>query len=71
MVKQALENDAWRVTDDPLIVFVKDHNVAIDLGAEKLLFANKGPKKIAIEIKSFTQPSIFYAFHEALGQYLN
>jgi hypothetical protein len=70
-VKNALKKEDWQVTDDPLMIFIKDDNVAIDLGAEKWLFAEKGVKKIAIEVKSFTSPSLFYSFHEALGQYLN
>lgn len=70
-VKKALEKEGWNVTDDPLIIFVKEDNVAIDLAAEKLLVAERGAQKIAIEVKSFTQPSLFYAFHEALGQYIN
>ena len=41
-----------------------------DLGAEKIITAEKGLKKIAIEIKSFLSPSIMYAFHTAFGQYL-
>lgn len=71
VVKKALEKEGWNITDDPLILFIKEHNVAIDLAAEKLLTAEKGAQKIAIEVKSFTQPSLFYAFHEALGQYIN
>ncbi|MCB0839819.1 MAG: hypothetical protein KDD99_24280 [Bacteroidetes bacterium] len=70
-VKEALKKEGWQVTDDPLVIFIKDDNVAIDLGAEKWLFAEKGIKKIAVEVKSFTSPSLFYSFHEALGQYLN
>lgn len=71
VVKKALEKEGWYVTDDPLIIFIKEDNVAIDLAAEKLLVAERGLQKIAIEVKSFTQPSLFYAFHEALGQYIN
>ena len=43
----------------------------IDLGAEKMLGAERGLKKIAVEVKSFVQPSIVYDFHTALGQYMN
>ena len=34
-VKKALENDNWVVTDDPLVIFVKEDNVAIDSGSRK------------------------------------
>ncbi|MCO6488034.1 MAG: XisI protein [Phaeodactylibacter sp.] len=70
-MKKALEKEGWYVTDDPLIIFIKEDNVAIDLAAEKLLVAERSTPKIAIEVKSFAQPSLFYAFHEALGQYIN
>lgn len=70
-VKKALENDGWKITHDPLILFPKEEKIAIDLGAEKILIAEKGFEKIAVEVKSFTQPSVIYAFHEALGQYMN
>jgi len=43
----------------------------IDLGAEKVLLAEKGLEKIAVEIKTFSTPTVLNAFHEALGQYLN
>lgn len=70
-VKIALENDGWQVTDDPLVLFFDDDSVAIDLGAEKLIIAEKGTEKIAIEIKAFNQPSVIYEFHRAIGQYFN
>jgi len=43
----------------------------IDLGAENLLGAEQNGRKIAIEIKSFRNPSALSDFHVALGQYLN
>lgn len=42
----------------------------IDLGAEKLLAAEKGSEKIAVEIKSFLKTSLLNEFHGILGQYL-
>ncbi len=42
----------------------------IDLGAEKLLEAEKGSEKIAVEIKSFLKTSLVNEFHGVLGQYL-
>lgn len=41
-----------------------------DLGAEKVIGAQKGNERIAVEIKTF-QGSILSNFHEALGQYLD
>jgi len=43
----------------------------IDLGAEKLLAAQRGEEKIAVEIKSFVRASAISEFHTALGQFLN
>lgn len=36
-----------------------------------MIAAQKDIEKIAVEVKSFVQPSIVYDFHAALGQYLN
>jgi XisH protein len=60
------------ITDDPLrLEFGEDDAVEIDLGAEKLLGAEKAGEKIAIEIKSFLRDSALSDFHTALGQFLN
>jgi XisH protein len=70
-VKNALIKDGWNVTDDPLILLPDDDKVEVDLGAEKIIIAEKGLEKIAVEIKAFNQPSIIYEFHRAIGQYFN
>ena len=44
---------------------------AIDLGAEKIVAAEKDNKKIAVEVKSFREESFANEFHTILGQYLN
>jgi hypothetical protein len=44
-VKNALIKDGWTITDDPLILLPEEDNIAIDLGAEKLLLAEKGVEK--------------------------
>jgi hypothetical protein len=43
----------------------------IDLGAEKIIGAEKENRKIAVEVKSFLAASFAYEFHQALGQYVN
>lgn len=43
----------------------------VDLAAEKILAAEKDNQKIAVEIKSFINPSTINDFHTALGQFLN
>jgi XisH protein len=72
-VKQILINDGWEITHDPFLVRSKNKssNFQIDLGAEKLLAAEKGIEKIVVEVKSFLNESLTTDFHNALGQYLN
>ena len=71
-VVNALEKDGWTVTHDPLRLEDKDARMyyEADLGAEKLLVAEKGTDKIAVEIKSFLKASIVSEFHGILGQYI-
>lgn len=71
VVRDALENDGWIVTDDPLVLSLEGTTVKIDLGMEELLAAERSGRKIAVEIKSFLNPSAISDFHLALGQYLN
>jgi hypothetical protein len=71
VVRLALEKDGWIVTNDPLYIDFGKVQMRIDLGAEKLLAAEKEEKKIAVEIKSFLNPSAITDFHIALGQFLN
>jgi hypothetical protein len=44
--------------------------VHADLAAEKILAAEKGTERIAVEIKSFIGPSPIHDFEEALGQFM-
>ncbi|MDB9307563.1 XisH family protein [Aphanizomenon sp. CS-733/32] len=71
-VKIALEKENWQITDDPLYLrltaLVK---IRIDLGAEKLIGAEKDNQKIAVEVKSFLGLSAISEFHTAIGQFLN
>jgi len=71
VVKSALEKDGWTITDDPLSLQLEDDQVFIDLGAERLIAAQRDHEKIAVEIKSFLAPSSLSEFHTALGQFLN
>ena len=71
VVKAALMADGWQVTHDPFPLDYGDVQMQIDLGAERLLAAQRESEKIAVEIKSFTNPSAISEFHTAVGQYLN
>ena len=71
-VKNALVKDGWNITDDPLYLKISEKiDIYIDLGAEKLISAEKEGEKIAVEIKSFIGKSTIFEFHAALGQFLN
>ncbi len=70
-VKRALEKEGWTITHDPLPVAAGDVGMSIDLGAEKLIAAEKEGQKIAVEIKSFLGKSAIYDFHLAVGQFIN
>lgn len=71
IVRFALEKDGWLVTDDPLNIRCGGVDVQIDLGAERLIAAQKAGEKIAVEIKSFVSASKISEFHMALGQFIN
>ncbi|MGB3636351.1 MAG: XisH family protein [Rivularia sp. (in: cyanobacteria)] len=71
-VKKGLQKQEWVITNDPLrIEFGEEDEVRIDLGAERLLAAQKKDEKIAVEVKSFLSDSALSDFHLALGQFLN
>ncbi|MDY7003176.1 MAG: element excision factor XisH family protein [Cyanobacteriota bacterium] len=59
------------ITNEPLKLEWEEVQVKIDLGAERLIAADRGSEKIAVEIKSFVSTSAISDFHTALGQFLN
>ena len=69
-VKHALIKDGWIVTDDPLSLKIGKKDLFIDLAAEKMLIAEKGTERIAVEIKSFVGTSEVEDLKNALGQYI-
>lgn len=58
------------ITDDPFSLQAGKRDPYIDLGAEKLLIAERANRKIAVEVKSFISPSPVRDFEQAIGQYL-
>ncbi len=70
-VRHALEKEGWTITDDPLKIPIEETNFLIDLGAERLIAAELGQERIAVEIKVFGGVSLVTEFHLALGQVLN
>ncbi|MCY7406936.1 MAG: XisH family protein [Alkalinema sp. CAN_BIN05] len=70
-MKSALLKENWIITDPLRLKFSDQDEVRIDLGAERLLAAERGREKIAVEIKSFLSESALFDYHAALGQFLN
>ena len=68
-VKQALIKDGWRITNDPYTLEYEDATLFIDLGAERVIAAERDNEKIAVEIKTFSGYSVIHDFEIALGQY--
>ncbi len=68
-VKNALVKDGWVITDDPFTIEFKGVYLYADLGAEKLLAAEKSKRKIVVEIKVFNSPSLMTELEKAVGQY--
>ncbi|NEQ79539.1 MAG: fatty-acid oxidation protein subunit alpha [Moorea sp. SIO2I5] len=71
LVKDALINDGWIITHDPYRIDLGFTDLYIDLGAERLIAAERNNEKIAIEIKSFLSTSRISEFHGAIGQFIN
>jgi XisH protein len=69
LVKNALIAEGWTVTDDPLYIPTLKRTLQVDIGAERLIGAEKGTQKIAVEIKSFIGLSEIHEFYKALGQF--
>ncbi len=69
VVREALESDGWRITHDPFPLNFGNIGYEVDLGAERLIAAEKNLEKIAVEVKSFVGPSDVNEFHRAMGQF--
>lgn len=70
IVKKALQTENWQITHDPYPLSADSFDLAIDLGAEKIIAAQREEIKIAVEIKSFLGPSKITEFYSALGQFI-
>lgn len=69
VVKRALEKDGWTITHDPYKLTAETRKLWIDLGAERLITAEQGTRKIAAETKSFLGKSDVNDLENAIGQY--
>jgi hypothetical protein len=70
-VKSGLIKDGWTITHAPLRIEFGLLNIYIDLGAGRIIAAEREDQRIAVEIKSFVGASLLTDFHLALGQFLN
>jgi hypothetical protein len=68
-VKLALEKDGWAITHDPFPLRIGKKRLSADLGAERLISAEKELRKIVVEVKSFVGQSDVKDLQQALGQY--
>lgn len=69
-VKLALEKDGWTITHDPFPLQIGKKRLSADLGAERLISAEKEFQKIVVEVKSFVGQSDVKDLQQALGQYV-
>lgn len=68
-VRNALIKDGWTITHDPLRLIWGKRDMYVDLGAKRLLAAEKDDQQIAVEIKSFAGNSEIADLEKALGQF--
>ncbi len=70
-VIEALQNEGWTITHDPLSVPVGDRFLFVDLGAQRVtVAAQRGHERIAVEIKTFGSASPVHDLQEAVGQFV-
>ena len=69
-VVHALEHDGWTVTDDPYYLEYGEQTLQIDVAAEMPIAAERGGRKIAVEIKSFVGKTEMAEFYAAIGQFV-
>ena len=67
---RALQKDGWTITDDPLTFRVMNSDLMIDVGAERLVGAERSGRRIAVEIKSFVGKSSVQDLKDATGQFV-
>ena len=66
----ALQKHGWTITHDPLTISVGKTDLLIDLGAERIVGAERNGERIAVEIKSFVRLSLIQDLKEAVGQFV-
>jgi len=65
--RESLVKDGWQITHDPYILEAGETEYEIDIGAEKLIGAERNGQKIAVELKSFLGESVATTFMRPWG----
>lgn len=68
-VRSALVADGWSITHDPYRLVSGRRNLYVDLGAERLIAAERGVTRIAVEVKTFQGLSDIGDLEQAVGQH--
>lgn len=68
--KAALAKDGWEITHDPYVISFGLKSVFVDIGAERILAAERNDEKIAVKVKSFQSASDIHDLEMAVGQYV-
>ena len=69
-VKHALTKDGWTITHDQFSFKLGKKVLFADLGAERVISAEKKLRQIIVEVKSFIGRSQVNDLENALGQYI-
>ncbi len=69
-MKNALIKDGWTVTHEQMHLKWGAKDMYVDIGAEKLMAAEKNGRKIGVEVKSFVGHSEINELQKAVGQYV-
>lgn len=69
-MKRALQKGGWTITHDPFPLQIGKKRLSADLGAERLISAERGLQRIVVEVKSFVGQSDVKDLEQALGQYV-
>lgn len=67
---RALTKEGWTITHDPLIIPFGKRDLLVDIGAERLVAAERNGERIVVEIKSFISRFAVQDLKEALGQFV-
>jgi len=79
IIRQALINEGWEITDDPYVISYGERFLFIDLAARldalnsiagRFIGARRNSSRIVVEIKEFRGNSAIADLEQAIGQYV-